>query len=108
MPDLGIPYDLLEDFADTLESIRNRMNATGQTFDNYDEDVGDDEVRDKLNDFVDNWRDGRDEIDGQLTAMKEISLGTVQVFQDLDTEHADQLRENSGGGDGGGGDSQPA
>jgi hypothetical protein len=104
MPDLGIPFDVLEEFASALESVRTRMNATGQTFDNYEEDVGDDEVRDRLQDFVDNWRDGREEIDGQLTTMKEIAEGTVQVFSELDHDQAATLTENSGDG---GGDQQP-
>lgn len=100
MPDLRVPFDVLENFADTMESIRTRMNATGRTFDNYGDDVGDDGVRDALDSFVDNWRDGRDEIDGQLTSMKEIAQGIVTGFTDLDDGIAASLTsEGDGGGD---------
>jgi hypothetical protein len=51
MPDLRIPFE-----GSALESIRTRMNATGQTFDNYDEDVRDDEVRDAREQRRRRWR----------------------------------------------------
>lgn len=106
MSDLQIPFEVLETFSTEIESVRNRMNATGHTFENYEDDMGDDSVRDALTDFVDNWRDGRKEIDGQLTALKEIADGVVTGFTDLDQGYADNLR-SSGGEGGGGGEQQP-
>lgn len=109
MPDLAIPYEALRDFADVLESIRSRMNATGHTFDGYEDDMGDGGVNDALNDFVDNWRDGRTEIDGQLTTMKDIALSIVEAFEDTDRQRATDLQDGaSGEGSGGGnGEAQP-
>jgi hypothetical protein len=109
VPDLVISFDDLEDFADTVESIRTRMNATGHTFDGYEDDMGDGDVADALNDFVDNWRDGRTEIDGQLTTVREIALSIIEAFEDTDFDRARDLQEGTegGGDDGGGGGQQP-
>ncbi|MGP3968016.1 hypothetical protein [Streptomyces sp. 6N223] len=107
MPDLVISFQDLRDFAEALESIRTRMNATGQTFDNYEDDMGDGDVRDALQDFVDNWRDGRAEIDGQLTTVRDIAESIADDFEGVDTQYASDLREGAEG-EGEGGGAQPA
>jgi hypothetical protein len=101
MTDLAVPIEMLEGFAGEVSSIRTRMNATGQTFENYEDDVGDDRVKSALESFVSNWKDGRKEIDGQLEAIKEITDTILQTFDELETDLEAGLE---GDGSEGGGD----
>ncbi|MFB4194512.1 hypothetical protein [Streptomyces carpaticus] len=98
--DLGIPFEALEEFGGELDSIKNRMNGLGRTFDSYEEDLGDSGVVEALDSFVDNWRDGRAEIDEQLTSLKDMTQNIITFFTDVDGEYAAELQ--SGGSDGGG------
>ena len=86
MSDLAVPISMLEGFSGEVNSVRTRMNATGQTFESYENDVGDDRVKSALESFVSNWKDGRKEIDGQLEAIKEITDLIVTTFEELEAD----------------------
>ncbi|WP_165987861.1 hypothetical protein [Streptomyces sp. YIM 98790] len=102
MSDLKVPFEMLENFGGEMQSIKNRMNGTGQDVENYEDDMGDDRVKKALEDFVDNWRDGRKEIEGQLEAIKEISDQVVDTFRTMDHDLESSLEGD--GSEGGGGD----
>ncbi|MFE0688430.1 hypothetical protein H7827_19100 [Streptomyces sp. JH002] len=97
---LGIPFEALESFGGEVDSIKSRMNGLGRTFDGYEDDLGDSGVVDALDSFVDNWRDGRGEIDEQLTSIKEITQNIITFFSDVDGEYAAELSEDGSGGGG--------
>jgi hypothetical protein len=98
--ELKVPIEMLEGFSGEVASVRTRMNATGQTFESYEDDVGDDRVKSALESFVSNWKDGRKEIDGQLEAIKEITDVILQTFDELETDLKSGLEgDGSGGGD---------
>ncbi|GAB3127759.1 hypothetical protein GCM10027160_52740 [Streptomyces calidiresistens] len=105
--DLKVPYEMLEEFGEELESVRTRMNATGRTVENYEDDIGDSSVRKALEDFVSNWRDGRQRIDDQLTALKEIADMVVEEFSALDREYEASLEGNAEGPPAPGGEQTP-
>ncbi|MFF2376350.1 hypothetical protein ACFVUW_18405 [Streptomyces xiamenensis] len=99
--DLGIPFEALETFGGEVDSIKNRMNGLGRTFDAYEDDLGDSGVVEALDSFVDNWSDGRSEIDQQLTSMKEMAQNIITFFSDVDGEYASELTDDGSGGGGG-------
>ncbi|WP_103504807.1 MULTISPECIES: hypothetical protein [Streptomyces] len=99
VPDFGLP-DNLGEFASDVESVRNRMNGTGSMVDRYEDDLGDSRVKNALESFVDNWKDGRAEIDGQLEAVKDITDLVVETIRDLETDLESGLQGDGGGGGG--------
>ncbi|RKN07633.1 hypothetical protein [Streptomyces radicis] len=96
---LAIPLGELSEFAPRLRSVKDFMNRTGNTFDRYDDALGDSRVVDALDDFVSGWEDGREDITQQLTGLADMADTVVTTVNDYENELTRSLTE---GGESGG------
>ncbi len=97
---LGVDLTGLEDFARSLDAVRNTMNGTRKLFDAYEAKLGSDKVSGALDHFEHGWKDGRKEIDGQLEGLAKMANTAVTQIRKADKDLADQLAK-SAKGDGG-------
>ncbi|MDT0310359.1 hypothetical protein RM780_25915 [Streptomyces sp. DSM 44917] len=100
---LAIPLGELEEFVPQLRSVREYMNRTGDTFDQYHDAIGDEGINDALDDFVSGWRDGRGDISDQLEGLASMGETVIRTVNDFENELVTTLQDSGGeGGDGGG------
>lgn len=91
--DLALPLSDLEDYGSRLRSIKDRMNRTKKTFEQYEDDIGDGGLYDALEDFESGWEDGREDITQQLDALADMSDAVVREFKKLDDDLAKQAEK---------------
>ncbi|WP_128375962.1 hypothetical protein [Streptomyces cavernae] len=101
-PDLALPLSELEDYGSRLRDIKRRLNHTKKLFESYRDDIGDNGVYDKLEDFESNWEDGREDISQQLDALADMSDAVVREFKKLDDKLAKDVSQGVKTKDGGG------
>ncbi|AUH42430.1 hypothetical protein [Streptomyces sp. CMB-StM0423] len=92
---LAIPLSELDGFGGRLRSIKNRMNRTKATFESYRDDIGDGGVVDKLEDFESGWKDGRGDIDDQLSSLAEMSDTVVREAHKVDVDLENELKKGT-------------
>jgi hypothetical protein len=92
---LVVDIDGLRDLGSTLTRITDGLDATRRTIDGVRSDLGSGDVWDALDDFEDNWDDGRGQIDKNMKAMREVLEDSVKAYEDADAELERQLREQS-------------
>jgi hypothetical protein len=97
MPDLSVDLDGLRTLSSTLGSVRSTLDATRDVIEATRDDLGSDDVYDALDDFEENWDDGRGQIDKNMEAMTEILDESVRAYEQTDQELADGLREQMQG-----------
>jgi hypothetical protein len=92
---LVVDIDGLRDLGSTLTRITDGLDATRRTIDGVRSDLGSGDVWDALDDFENNWDDGRGQIDKNMKAMREVLEDSVKAYEDADAELERQLREQS-------------
>lgn len=92
---LVVDIDGLTDLSSSLTRITDGLNATRRTIDGVRADLGSGDLWDALDDFENNWDDGRGQIDKNMKAMKEVIDDSVKAYADADAELERQLREQS-------------
>ena len=92
---LVVDIDGLRDLGSTLTRITDGLDATRRTIDGVRADLGSGDVWDALDDFENNWDDGRGQIDKNMKAMREVLEDSVKAYEDADAELERQLREQS-------------
>ncbi|WP_059013153.1 hypothetical protein [Streptomyces specialis] len=98
---IAIPLDALGEFAPQLRAVKEYMNRTGDTFDEYNDSFGDGRIVDALDSFVSGWRDGRGDISEQLTGLAEMAETVIRTVNEFEAELERSLQDG-GGGEGGG------
>ena len=91
---LKVDLDGLEAFSKQLDSIRSRMDATRNTIDSFNGQMGAAEVEDALHSFNDNWRDGRSRIDKKCEHFSKAADQTSQQLRQADQKLADDLKKS--------------
>ncbi|WAU79076.1 hypothetical protein O1Q96_04500 [Streptomyces sp. Qhu-G9] len=91
-------YTRIED----LEVIRGMGRGLGnikKSFDGledlkgkYDEDFGNSDLKDKFEDFVDNWKLSRKELTEEIDALSKIAKAAAGAYEDIDQQLADAIR----------------
>jgi Excreted virulence factor EspC, type VII ESX diderm len=97
MADLVVDGVGLSTLSSTLSSITDNLDATRSTIDAVRDDLGSGDLWDALDDFEDNWDDGRGQIDKNMKAMRELLEAAVKAYDDADQELADGLNKESEG-----------
>jgi hypothetical protein len=92
---LVVDIDGLRDLGSTLTRITDGLDATRRTIDGVRFDLGSGDLWDALDDFENNWDDGRGQIDKNMKAMREVLEDFVKAYEDADAELERQLREQS-------------
>lgn len=105
---LSVDLDGLEDFARNLDSIRNRLNATGRTLNRYEGDMGSERVQTALDSFESNWSDGREKIDKSCKALSKMADQAVKSLREADSDLATKLEKSKQKADGQTSESQKA
>ncbi|GAB2937334.1 hypothetical protein [Streptomyces mayteni] len=103
---MAIPLSALSEFGPQLRSVKEYMNRTGDTFDQYNDSFGDDRIVSALDDFVSGWKDGRGDISEQLDGLAEMADTVIRTVGEFETDLESSLTES--GGDGGSDGSQQA
>lgn len=101
---MAIPLSELQDFAPQLRNVKEYMNRTGDTFDQYHDALGDEQVIDALDDFVSGWKDGRGDISEQLDGLAEMTETVISSVNDYEAELERTLTDSGNGGE----EQQPA
>lgn len=81
----------------TLSSITDNLDATRSLIESVRDELGSGDVWDALDDFENNWDDGRGQIDENLKAMKEVMDEAVSTYDDADAELQTSLTESQEG-----------
>jgi uncharacterized alpha-E superfamily protein len=97
MADLVVDGVGLSTLSSTLSSITDNLDATRSTIDAVRDDLGSGDLWDALDDFENNWDDGRGQIDKNMKAMRELLEAAVKAYDDADQELADGLNKESEG-----------
>lgn len=92
---LSVDLDALHEFADNLDSVRKRMNATRNLFDSYDDAIGSRDVSNALDHFNSNWKDGRKKIGGNAAKLVDAANGVAQTLTETDQQLAQQLEQQT-------------
>ena len=92
---LVVDIDGLRDLGSTLTRITDGLDATRRTIDGVRSDLGSGDLWEALDDFENNWDDGRGQIDKNMKAMREVLEDSVKAYEDADAELERQLREQS-------------
>ncbi|MGL5826619.1 MAG: hypothetical protein ACRCYU_17685, partial [Nocardioides sp.] len=78
----------------TLVRIAGELDATRAVIGAARADLGSNELWDALDDFENNWDDGRDQIKENMTAAREILDEAARVYDQTDEDLATTVREN--------------
>jgi hypothetical protein len=92
---LVVDIDGLANLSSALTRITDGLNATRRTIDGVRADLGSGDLWDALDDFENNWDDGRGQINKNMVAMREVIDDSVKAYADADAELERQLREQS-------------
>lgn len=95
---LEVDMEGLRTLGTTLTSITDNLNATRSLIDGVRSELGSSEVWDALDDFENDWDDGRGQIDKNMKAMKDIMDEAVQTYDDADAELQKSLTESEESG----------
>ncbi|RKN46985.1 hypothetical protein [Streptomyces hoynatensis] len=94
---MAIPLSELQEFGPQLRNVKEYMNRTGDTFDQYHDALGDEQVIDALDDFVSGWKDGRGDISEQLDGLAEMADTVITSVNDYEAELERTLTDSGGG-----------
>ena len=97
MVDLSVDVNGLRTLAQTIRTVKSTLDSTRATIDANRDDVGDDRVYDALDDFENQWDDGRGQIGKNIEAMGEILQESADAYEQTDTELATQLTDQMDG-----------
>ena len=98
MPDLSVDVEGLRTLSGTLASVRSNLDATRHVIEATRHDLGSDDLYDALDDFENNWDDGRGQIDKNMQAMMEILDESADAYEKTDQDLADGLNKQMQGG----------
>lgn len=94
MTDLQVDTEGLRTLSRTLAEVRGALDATRRIIDAGRDALGDNDVYDALNDFENNWDDGRGQINNNMQAMQEILDESANAYETTDGDLATQLHDN--------------
>lgn len=83
----------LEDFAGTLERIRDGLHDADRWMVQFAGDLGGDDVDGALDHFESHWSDGRSRVDKNCERLVKIARQSVENLRKVDDELAAELRE---------------
>jgi conjugal transfer/entry exclusion protein len=89
--DLKINMDQLRGLASDLKAIADEFKNADNNSEDAADATGDDELRDKVQDFADKWRIKRDEMGGNVTKLQGVIQSVVDTFTQVDSELAKAL-----------------
>jgi hypothetical protein len=89
--DLSIDMDELRTLADDLRTIADELQGADDNAAAAAEATGDDDLRDKVDDFADKWRIKREEMAGNVVKLQGMIQTVVDTFTEVDTELARAL-----------------
>jgi hypothetical protein len=90
---LVVDGDGLIELSSTLSRITEDLDATRSLIDGVRSELGSSDLWDALDDFEDNWDDGRGQINKNVTAMREVIDEAVRAYEEGDQSLADELRK---------------
>jgi Sec-independent protein translocase protein TatA len=93
--DLKINMDQLRGLASDLKAIAGEFKDADNNSEDAADATGDDELRDKVQDFADKWRVKRDEMGGNVTKLQGIIQQVVDTFTQVDDDLAKALEQKA-------------
>ncbi|AEG45267.1 hypothetical protein [Isoptericola variabilis] len=95
MADLVLNMDDLKALAEDLAAIRDELQDADANAADAAEATGDDELRDRVNDFADKWRIKREEMLADVTTLADIINQIVENFGQVDRDLARALESKA-------------
>ncbi len=93
--DLSVNMEELRTLAEDLKTIKDEFEGADDRAEDAADATGDDELRDKVNDFADKWRVKREEMTENVVKLQGIIQQIVDTFTEVDTELAKALEESA-------------
>ncbi|MFD2797430.1 hypothetical protein ACFS27_28005 [Promicromonospora vindobonensis] len=93
--DLSINMEQLRELAGDLKVIGDEFQNADNNSEDAADATGDDELRDKVQDFADKWKIKRDEMTGNIVKLQGIIQQVVDTFSQVDTELAKALEQGA-------------
>lgn len=93
--DLKINMTELKGLASDLKVISDEFKNADNNSEDAADATGDDELRDKVQDFADKWRVKRDEMGGNVTKLQGVLQSIVDTFTQVDEGLANALEEKA-------------
>lgn len=94
---LVVDVDGLEALAATLESIRQRLDATRSVIRAVQDDVGSGDVWSALDHFENHWDDGRGRLDENAKNLAATLRDSAAVYRDTDEQLATDVEQAMNG-----------
>lgn len=86
MSDLKVDGDALADMRDSLDALIEEFRAASAQRRALRRDVGSDELADTLDDFVGNWDRHRKQLVDGMKALRDMTQGTIEAFDQVEGE----------------------
>ncbi|MFD6285079.1 hypothetical protein [Streptomyces sp. NPDC060205] len=75
-----------------LGSIKKSFDGLEDLKGKYDEDFGENDLKEKFEDFVDNWKLSRKELTEEIDALSQIAKAAAEAYEAIDRQLADAIR----------------
>jgi hypothetical protein len=93
--DLSIDMKQLRALSDDLKTIVDELKDADDRSEDAADATGDDDLRDKVQDFADKWRVKREEMTGDVEKLQKIVKQIVDNFTQVDEELAKALEQQA-------------
>ena len=90
---LVVDMEGLIDLSASLARLTENLDATRRLIDGVREDLGSGDLWEALDDFENNWDDGRGQINKNMVAMGEVVVEAVDAYDQVDEDLRRQLEE---------------
>ncbi len=92
--ELYADLDALQQLANRLAQIKDALDNVKDDLQSYEPALGSDHVADRLDAFVNGWRDGRKKIIDNIDKLQQKVAGIAQTYQQQEDELAKQSRDS--------------
>ncbi|HEX2903297.1 MAG TPA: hypothetical protein VHO01_07550 [Jatrophihabitans sp.] len=92
--DLFVDLDALQQLANRLTSIKDSLDNVKDDLQSYEPALGSQHVADRLDAFVNGWRDGRKKITGNIEKLQQKVAGIAQTYAEQERDLAKSSQQS--------------
>lgn len=83
---------VIQSMADGLAKVHTAFKEIAKLNEQYDQDIGHDNLADAIGDFADNWDKSREKLMGDVDRLAQIAKAAAEAYDEIDKQLADALR----------------
>lgn len=91
MGDLKVDTDVLWDAGSSLRTVYDAFKDADGRAEPDREVIAHGKLRDRLDDFADNWDDRREKMLGEIEGLGDIAEGAAEAYEEIETEFTKAL-----------------